>query len=167
MPCARAAPAPALTPPLLPVTGTCSSQALGGTCAMLLTVLLKGSCFLMCATAETARLGFPQGLTSLLTSTGNCGRLHQQVWKGDRDTRPTGQEQAPTRKRNPGNTWENLQLQEARGADRGWLGCPARPGSRADTAPDHPSTRMARGCCSWLWARAALLVPVLGSSDRV
>lgn len=73
MPCARAAPAPALTPPLLPVTGTCSSEALGGTCAMLLTVLLKGSCFLMCATAETARLGFPQGLTSLLTSTGNCG----------------------------------------------------------------------------------------------
>lgn len=80
---------------------------------MLLTVL-KGSCFLMCAAAETARLGFPQGLTSLLTSTGNCGRLHQQVWKGDRDTRPTGQEQHHEEK----EPWEHLGESAAPGGQR-------------------------------------------------
>lgn len=142
MPCARAAPAPALTPPLLPVTGTCSSQALGGTCAMLLTVLLKRSCFLMCATAETARLGFPQGLTSLLTSTGNCGGYTS---KSGKVTGTHGQQarNSTTRKRNPGNTWENLQFQEARGARCGprvaGLPCsPRQPCGDSPASPEHP-----------------------------
>lgn len=71
---------------------TCSSQALGGTCAMLSTVLLKGSCSLMCATAETDGLGFPQGLTRLLTSTSNCGGCTSKAGKV---TGTRSREQAP------------------------------------------------------------------------
>lgn len=114
MPCARAAPAPALTPPLLPVTGTCSAQALGGTCAMLLTVLLKRSCFLMCATAETARLGFPQGLTSLLTSTGNCGAYTS---KSGKVTGTHGQ-QARNRHHEEKEPWEHRGESAAPGGQR-------------------------------------------------
>lgn len=56
----------------------------------------------MCATAQTARLALPQGLTRLLTGRKLKKRLQQQGWKGGRGTRPAGQGQEP------GNIWEHL-----------------------------------------------------------
>lgn len=96
----------------------------------------------MCATAETARLGFPQGVTSLLTSTGNCGGYTS---KSGKVTGTHGQQarNSTTRKRNPGNTWENLQFQEARGARCGprvaGLPCsPRQPCGDSPASPEHP-----------------------------